>query len=84
MQHLAAFLHQNQIDFFIFKISIASRTCFVFLEIGLPNVEWDKKATFGSKPKSFDTLTHDFDISTNLSAEGKSSTFVSATKTVLL
>ena len=26
----------------------------VFLEIGFPKVEWDKNATLGSKPKSFD------------------------------
>ena len=39
--------------------------------MGLPNVEWDKKATLGSKPNNFETLTHDFDISTNLFEEGK-------------
>ena len=74
---------KSKLTFSSFKVSIASLTCLVFLDIGLPKVECDKKATFGSKPKSFDTLTQDFEISTKRFDDGKSSTLVSATSTVL-
>ena len=50
--------------------------------MGLPNVECDKKATFGSNPNNFAIRTHDFEIFTSLSADGSSVTFVSATRTV--
>ena len=56
----------------------------MFLDIGFPKVEWDKNATFGSKPNKRATLTQDFETLTNLSGEGKSWTFVSATRIVLL
>ena len=50
--------------------------------MGLPNVECDKKATFGSNPNNFAIRTHDFETFTSLSADGSSVTFVSATRTV--
>ena len=62
--------------------SIASLTCLVFFEIGLPNVEWDKNATLGSNPNNRATRTQDLDTFTSLFGEGKSCTFVSATNTV--
>ena len=34
---------------------------FGIFEIGLPNVEWDKKATLGSKPNNLATRTQDFE-----------------------
>ena len=73
MLHQAASLHQSQNLLFSFlKDSIASLTCFVFLEIGFPKVECDKKATFGSKPNNLETLTHDFETAISLSELGKS------------
>ena len=44
----------------------------MFFDTGLPKVECDKKATFGSKPNNLATLTHDIETLANLSAEGKS------------
>ena len=41
-----------------------------------------KKATFGSNPNNRAIRTHDFEILINLSAEGSSVTFVSATRIV--
>ena len=69
--------------FFFFKISTASLICFVLLVIGWPKVEWDKKATFGSKPNNLATLDAEIAISDNCSEFGYSCTLVSAIKTVL-
>ena len=73
---------KSKSTFLVFKSSIASLTCFVFLDKGFPNVEWDKNATFGSKPNNFATLTLDKEIFTKSSADGKSFTCVSAIKIV--
>ena len=55
----------------------------MFFETGFPKVEWDKKATLGSKPNNLATLTQDIDTFANLSAEGKSFTLVSVSYTHL-
>ena len=39
--------------------------CFVLLVKGCPNVECDKNAIFGSKPKSLTTLAAEIAISAN-------------------
>ena len=57
--------------------------CLVLLVNGCPNVEWDKKATFGSKPNNLTTLAEEIAISANCSDEGYSWTLVSPIKTVL-
>ena len=47
----------------MFRISTASLICFVLLVIGWPNVECERNAIFGSKPKSLTTLAADIAIS---------------------
>ena len=51
---------------------MASLTCLVFFEIGLPNVECERKATLGSNPNNLATRTQDFDTLTKRSGDGKS------------
>ena len=69
--------------FIFFKISTASLICLVRLVMGWPNVEWDKNAILGVKPKSLTTLADEIAISANCFDEGYSWTLVSPIKTVL-
>ena len=55
----------------------------VALVLGVPKVEWDKKATFGSKPNNLATLADDIAILESCSAVGISWTVISAINTVL-
>ena len=52
------------------------------MEIDFPKVEGDKKATLGSNANKRAIRTHDLEILINLSADGNTVTFVSATKIV--
>ena len=66
--HLVAFHRQNRnLPFFFEKINCFSYM-FVFLEIGFPKVECDRKATLGSKPKSLATLTRFRNLHKSLSS----------------
>ena len=56
--------------------------CFVLLVNGCPKVEWERKATLGSKPKSLTTLAAEIAISANCSDVGYSCTLVSPINTV--
>ena len=47
---------KSKSTFLFFKISIASLTCFVFLDFGFPNVEWDKKANLARADLSLDEI----------------------------
>ena len=49
--------------FLSFKISTAFFICLVLLVRGWPKVEWETKATFGTKPNSLTTLAADIAIS---------------------
>ena len=75
---------KSKSTFLFFKSSIACLTCSVFLDVGFPKVEWDKKATLGSKPNNLATLTLENAIFTKFSAVGKSFTCVSAINIVFL
>ena len=52
-----------KLTFLFFKISTASLICLVLAVIGWPNVECERKATFGSKPNNFATLDAEIAIS---------------------
>ena len=65
-----------------FKILTASLNLLVLSVAGSPKVEWDKKATLGSKPNSLTTLAADFAISANWFESGYSITEVSHIKIV--